>query len=32
MSRDNMCQRIVDSIEGCFDTFQPRNRFELTLV
>lgn len=32
MSRDNMCQRVVDSIEGCFDTFQPRNRFELTLV
>ena len=32
MSRDNMCQRIVDSIEGCFEIFQPRNRFELNLV
>ena len=32
MSRDNMCQRVVDSIEGCFETFQPRNRFELKLV
>ena len=32
MSRDNMCQRIVDSIEGCFETFQPRNSFELHLV
>lgn len=32
MSRDNMCQRVVDSIDGCFETFQPRNRFELTLV
>jgi len=32
MSRDNMCQRVVDSIEGCFQNWQPRNRFELHLV
>jgi len=32
MSRNNMCQRVVDSIEGCFQNWQPRNRFELHLV
>lgn len=32
MSRDNMCRRVIESVEGCFETFQPRNRFELTLV
>lgn len=32
MSRDNMCQRIVDSVDKCFETFQPRNNFELHLV
>ena len=32
MSRDSMCQRVIDSLDGCFETFQPRNRFELHLV
>lgn len=32
MSRENMCQRVVDSIEGCFQQWQPRNRFELHLA
>ena len=32
MSRSNMCNRVVDSIEGCFNKFIPRNRFELHLV
>ena len=32
MSRDNMCQRVVDSIEGCFSSFAPRKRFELHLA
>ena len=32
MSRDNMCQRVVDSIEGCFNSFAPRKRFELHLA
>ncbi len=32
MSRDNMCERIIESVEGCFDNFSPRNRFELHLA
>jgi glycosyltransferase involved in cell wall biosynthesis len=32
MSRDNMCQRVVDSIEGCLNNFTPKNRFELYLA
>ena len=32
MSRDNMCHRVVDSIEGCFQNFTPRKRFELHLA
>jgi glycosyltransferase involved in cell wall biosynthesis len=32
MSRDNMCQRVVDNIEGCFQNWKPRNRFELHLA
>lgn len=32
MSRENMCQRVISSIEGCFDNFTPRNRFELHLA
>jgi glycosyltransferase involved in cell wall biosynthesis len=32
MSRDNMCQRVVDSIDGCFNSFAPRKRFELHLA
>lgn len=32
MSRDNMCQRVVDSIDNTFKTFEPKNRFELHLV
>lgn len=31
MSRSNMCQRIIDSVEGCFQNFTPRTRFELHL-
>jgi glycosyltransferase involved in cell wall biosynthesis len=29
MSRSNMCQRVVDSIEGCLQTWRPAKRFEL---
>lgn len=32
MNREHMCERIVDSIEGCIDNFTPRNRFELHLA
>lgn len=32
MSRDNMCHRVVTSIDDCFEKFQPRNNFELQLV
>lgn len=32
MSRSNMCQRIIDSVEGCFQNFTPRTRFELHLA
>ena len=32
MSRENMCNRVVESIEGCFQNWTPRNRFELHLA
>jgi glycosyltransferase involved in cell wall biosynthesis len=32
MSRDNMCQRVVDSIEGCFENWQPAKRFDLHMI
>jgi len=32
MSRSNMCQRMIDSVEGCFQNFTPRTRFELHLA
>jgi glycosyltransferase involved in cell wall biosynthesis len=32
MSRENMCDRVIESIEGCFQNWTPRNRFELHLV
>jgi glycosyltransferase involved in cell wall biosynthesis len=32
MSRDNMCQRVVDSIEGCFQNWQPAKRFDLHMI
>lgn len=32
MSRELMCERVVESIEGCFDNFTPRNRYELHLA
>lgn len=32
MNRDSMCQRVIDSIDGCFNTFVPRSNFELNLV
>jgi glycosyltransferase involved in cell wall biosynthesis len=32
MSSQNMAQRIIDSINNTFDTFTPRNRFELHLA
>ena len=32
MSRELMCERVVQSIEGCFQNFEPRKRFELHLA
>lgn len=32
MNRDVMCQMAIDSIEGCFDTFVPRNAYEIIKV
>ena len=32
MSRDNMCQRVVDSIEGCFQNWKPAKRFDLHMI
>ena len=32
MSRDNMCQRVIDSVDVCLDNFVPRSNFELNLV
>lgn len=32
MSRQLMCERVVESIEGCFNNFEPRKRFELHLA
>jgi len=32
MSRELMCERVVESIDGCFQNFTPRNRYELHLA
>ena len=32
MSRENMCERVISSIDNIFDNFKPRERFELFLV
>lgn len=32
MSRELMCERVVESIEGCFENFKSRNRYELHLA
>jgi len=32
MSREFMCERVVESIDGCLQNFTPRNRYELHLV
>jgi glycosyltransferase involved in cell wall biosynthesis len=32
MSRKLMCERIVESVEGCLQNFTPRNHYELNLV
>lgn len=32
MSRENMCLRIIDSVEATFENFTPRKRFDLLLA
>jgi glycosyltransferase involved in cell wall biosynthesis len=32
MSRELMCERVVESIDGCLQNFTPRNRYELHLA
>lgn len=32
MNRKDMCDRVVNSINGCLENFQPRKRFELHLA
>lgn len=32
MSRQLMCERVVESVEDCFKNFTPRNRYELHLA